>query len=182
VAVSHASTQRRAPSISWQAIRFGMIGLTGTAISFVLFTFLNQRLGWRVIIANPIAYGAGIVNNYFWNRVWNYRHVERRNVLHQGSQFALISLGGLILHTAVLGVATRYFGVSAKSNLFVYCAVYAAATGISYAWNFTINHHITFRERAPKTLQALAHPHVPHPHLPQVHHEPDAAPVVGEGD
>jgi len=181
VTLSHASTQRRVPSVSWQAIRFGMIGLTGTAISFVLFTLLNQRLGWRVIVANPIAYGAGIVNNYFWNRVWNYRHLERRSVLHQGGQFALISFGGLILHTGILGVATQ-LGVSVKHNFLVYCAAYAGATAASYAWNFTVNHRITFRQRAPKTLQALTHAHVPHPHLPHLHHEPDTTPVAGEGD
>jgi dolichol-phosphate mannosyltransferase len=181
VAISQVTTQGRAPSVSWQAVRFGMIGLTGTAISFVLFTLLNQRLGWRVVIANPIAYGAGIFNNYFWNRVWTYRHVERRNVLHQGSQFALISLGGLVLHTGILGLATR-LGVSAKRDFFVYCAAYGLATAVSYAWNFSVNHRVTFRERAPKSLQVLAHPHVPHPHLPHMHHEQDAAPVVSEGD
>ncbi len=182
VALSQATTQRRAaPSVSWQAVRFGMIGLTGTAISFVLFTLLNQGLGWRVIVANPIAYGAGIVNNYFWNRVWNYRHVERRSVLHQGGQFALVSLVGLVLHTGILGVATR-LGASARRDFFVYCAAYAFATAVSYAWNFSVNHRVTFRERAPKTIQALTHAHVPHPHLPHLHHEQDTAPIVADGD
>jgi len=181
VTVSQAATRRREPSVSWQAIRFGMIGLSGTVISFVLFTLLNQQLGWRVIVANPIAYGAGIVNNYFWNRIWNYRHVERRSVLHQGGQFALISLGALVLHTGILGFATRW-GVGIKRDFFVYCAVYAGATAVSYAWNFTFNHHITFRERAPKTLQALAHPHVPHPHLPHLHPEKEGTTLAGDGD
>jgi len=169
---AQAATRSHAPSISWTAIRFGLIGLSGTAISFALFTLLNQHFGWRVIIANPIAYGAGILNNFFWNRVWNYRHHQHNGLLHQGSQFALVSLGGMLLHTVALGVATRA-GVSAHTNFILYVLVYGGATALSYAWNFTMNHRMTFRDQAPATLHAIAHPHLPHPHLPHLRHEPD---------
>lgn len=144
-----------APSLSWQAISFAAIGLTGTAITFVLLTLLHKGLGWKIAFANIPAYSAGIVNNYAWNRRWTFRHVDHKNVLHQGGQFALVSVGGLVINTIVLTLA---------SHALDFRVAFIIATGVAFFWNFGLNHQLTFRHKAPAALHALAHPHLPHRH------------------
>lgn len=153
--------RRHAPPLSWQAIQFAAVGASGTAVTFVLLTLLHKGLGWGIIIANVPAYAAGIVNNYFWNRVWTFRHVERRSLLHQGGQFAAVSLGGLVINTTVLWFC-EHIGVS-------YLLSFAAAVAIAYGWNFYLNHKVTFRHS------------IPHPHLPG-HGGGGAVVIPGDGD
>jgi len=152
----HPAGVLHAPSMSWQAISFAFVGLSGTAISFLLLTMLHKGLGWQIVLANPIAYVAGIANNYVWNRLWTFRHVQRRNVLQQGGQFALVSLVGLLLHTATLSLLV-YFGLH-------FVLSFGAATMVAFAWNFYVNHKITFRHQPPADLHAIAHPHLGLPH------------------
>src|SRR5712692_7171932 len=145
--VSDAHKSRHhAPSLSWQAISFAAVGASGTVVTFGLLTLLHKVLGWRVELANIPAYGAGIVNNYVWNRMWTFRHVERRNVLHQGSQFVVISLVGMAINTAVLSFCIHH-GIN-------YVMAFGIAAAFTYGWNFYLNHRVTFRH------------HIHTPHLP----------------
>ncbi|MHB8578181.1 MAG: GtrA family protein [Dehalococcoidia bacterium] len=136
------SARRHAPSLSWQAMSFAAVGVSGTAVTFVLLTLLHKGLGWGIVVANVPAYAAGIVNNYTWNRVWTFRHIERRNMLHQGGQFAAVSLGGLIINTTVLWFC-EHIGVA-------YLLSFGIAVVIAYGWNFYLNHKVTFRHRLPR--------------------------------
>jgi dolichol-phosphate mannosyltransferase len=135
----HPRTHRHAPSLSFQAISFAAIGASGTVITFILLTVLHKGFGWEISIANIPAYGAGIINNYTWNRVWTFRHVQHRNVLHQGGAFALVSLGGLLINTIVLSFLVHR-GVN-------YLISFAVAAVVAYGWNFGVNHQFTFRHK-----------------------------------
>lgn len=140
-------SHRHTPSLSVQAISFAAIGASGTVITFVLLTLLHKGLGWEISLANIPAYGAGIVNNYTWNRIWTFRHVQHRNVLHQGGAFALVSLGGLLINTVVLAFLVHR-GVN-------YLVSFAVAAVVAYGWNFGVNHQFTFRhKKAPVALTA----------------------------
>jgi putative flippase GtrA len=163
----HAPSHAHGPSLSWQAIKFALVGASGTIVTFVLLTLLHKGLGWEVWVANIPAYAAGMVNNYLWNRHWTFRHVERRNVLHQGTQFFAISLVGLVLNTFILQ-SLVHAGMH-------YALAFLVAAGIVYCWNFFVNHRITFRHHAPAPLQALRHPHLPG-------HHAEVAPVTVDGD
>ncbi|HZU75494.1 MAG TPA: GtrA family protein [Dehalococcoidia bacterium] len=159
------TTHLHTPSVSWQAIKFAVVGASGTALTFVLLTALHKGFGWPIWIANVPAYGAGIVNNYLWNRYWTFGHVARRNVLHQGSQFVAISVAGLVLNTIILQVV--------ESATRDYYLAFLVAAGIVYCWNFVLNHQVTFRH----TAEALRHPH-----LPGHHAEPSTVTLPGDGD
>ncbi len=161
-APAHEPSRPHVPSLSWQAISFGVIGLSGTAITFVLLTLLHKGLGWKIAFANIPAYSAGIVNNYFWNRIWTFRHIDHKNVLHQGGQFALVSLGGLIINTIILTVASRAVD---------FRIAFAIAAGVAFFWNFALNHQVTFQHK----VHAITHPHLPH-------HRTDTPAAAGDGD
>ena len=161
--------RRHVPSLPWQAISFAVIGLTGTAITFILLTLLHKGLGWKIAFANIPAYCAGIVNNYAWNRLWTFRHVEHKPMLHQGGQFALVSVGGLIINTIVLTLLSHEFD---------FRIAFAIAAGTAFFWNFGINHQLTFKHKAPAALHAITHPHLLHPH----HETPAPVTLPGDGD
>lgn len=165
----------RKPSLQWQAISFGLIGLSGTAITASLLLILHGHLGWGIALANIPAYCAGIINNYTWNRLWTYRHLENGGVVQQGMQFAAISVCGLIINTAVLAGA-----VHAGVPEFI---AFGIATGVTFCWNFSANHNLTFRHSAAARLHELGDVvhHIPHPgaHPEQI---PSPARPVDAGD
>lgn len=165
----------RKPALHWQAISFGLIGLSGTVITFVLLTLLHKGLGWGIALANLPAYSAGIVNNYTWNRLWTYRHQENGKVLQQGLQFGAISLCGLVINTAVLA-GSEHAGAP-------YLAAFAGATVVTFFWNFTANHNLTFRHNAAERLHGLGDAVHLLPHHADEHHLPPSTaepPATGD--
>lgn len=52
--------------------RYGVIGVTGVAIDFLIFALLI-RTGMLPVIATTISTLAGITNNYTWNSLLNFR-------------------------------------------------------------------------------------------------------------
>src|SRR5262249_40371829 len=129
----------------------------------------HKGLGWQIWVANIPAYSAGIVNNYLWNRLWTFGHVERRNMLHQGGQFVVVSLIGLVVNTVILQLATH--------AQVPYLIAFLLAAGIVSAWNFAANHRVTFKPTAVHTAEVLRHPHLPGHHA---EHAPFTVP--GDGD
>jgi putative flippase GtrA len=169
---------RRGPAVHWQALWFAIIGGSGTIITFAILTFLHKGLGWGIALSNIPAYSAGILNNYTWNRLWTYRHVENGNVLQQGLAFAVISVCGLVINTTVLA-GTEHAGVP-------YLLAFAIATVVTFGWNFTANHNLTFRHKAAEQLhhiEEVAH-HLPLParraQMQEAPHEAVPAPVETE--
>ncbi len=53
-----------------QAIRFATVGVSNTAIDFIVFMLLQHFTG--VAAAQIIGYSAGTANSYYWNRKWTF--------------------------------------------------------------------------------------------------------------
>ncbi|MFD1884189.1 GtrA family protein [Paenibacillus wenxiniae] len=53
-----------------QAIRFAAVGVSNTAIDFIVFMLLQHWTG--VAAAQIIGYSAGTANSYYWNRKWTF--------------------------------------------------------------------------------------------------------------
>lgn len=154
-----------------KAFWFALIGGTGTVITFIILTFLHKGLGWGIALSNIPAYSAGIVNNYTWNRLWTYRQQENGSVVQQGMAFGAISVVGLVVNTALLA-GLEHGGAP-------YLVAFGVATVITFAWNFTANHNLTFRHSAAERLHRLedAALHLPH-HTP--HAQPHTSPLAAE--
>lgn len=52
-------------------IRFCIVGLFNTAVTFVVFTLLRW-LSCGLYFSNIISYIAGVVNSFVWNKTWVY--------------------------------------------------------------------------------------------------------------
>lgn len=53
-----------------QAVRFAAVGVSNTAIDFIVFMLLQHLIG--VTTAQLVGYSAGTANSYYWNRKWTF--------------------------------------------------------------------------------------------------------------
>lgn len=125
--------------------RFAMVGLLGTLIDIALFTGLHVVLGMPSITANTLSYSAGIVNNFVWHRCWTFAQRPRKSGTIQFVQFAIVSLGGLLLNNLLVS-----WFVLAFASLFAHAgydalAAKICATAVGVCWNFLVNNFWTFR-------------------------------------
>lgn len=65
--------------------RFALVGTLGTLVDFSLLIVLHTLLGVPTLIANTLAYCAGIANNFILHRRWTFAERARREWLTQFS-------------------------------------------------------------------------------------------------
>ncbi len=127
-------------------VRFLVVGLSGTLVDMGVFALL-VLLHVPALTANVTSYSLGIVNNFWWNRAWTYRDIRVKSWQVQFGQFALVSLIGLALNTAlVLGVSRLLASFLAGNWATLLAKV--LATAVVVGWNWIANRHWTFRAQA----------------------------------
>jgi putative flippase GtrA len=83
-----------------QFIKFNIVGLCNTAVDFIVFaaaTKLGLPAGW----AQLMAYGAGMLNSYYWNGRWTF---GRAQASHRSLIFRFIVLNGVLLGLSAIAV------------------------------------------------------------------------------
>ena len=72
-----------------QLARFLVVGVGNTAVSFVVYRLLLLA-GMPYLIAAPLAFAAGAINGYVFNRRWTFaaRDTTRARILYVGVQVA----------------------------------------------------------------------------------------------
>ena len=78
--------------------RYGVIGVTGVTIDFILFAVL-VRAGILPVVATTISTLAGITNNYTWNSLLNFR---LKLSSKRGAKFLTVGLIGLAASAGLL--------------------------------------------------------------------------------
>lgn len=53
-----------------QLLKYGVIGVLNTLITFVVFYLLNTKMGLSYGISNVVGYIFGVINSFLWNRNW----------------------------------------------------------------------------------------------------------------
>lgn len=127
----------RAPVVA-QLLKFGLVGVSNTAITFLIYTLL-VKLGVWYLLASALGFGVGAVNGYLLNRSWTFRG------------------GATGAATAVRWIVVQSFGLLANLGL-VYTFVdgvrlgklpgQALATALVVGLTFAANRQWTFRVRA----------------------------------
>lgn len=105
-----------------EAIKFGIVGLTGVALQFVVFNVLRYAgpggqgvLADKPITAQVIAIGAATVVTYLGNRHWTYRHRERGNPARELPIFIL--LNGIAIAIGAICLAFSHYVLGLVSPL-----------------------------------------------------------------
>jgi putative flippase GtrA len=88
-------------------MRFVVVGASNTAISFVTYAALLW-VGTVYWLAGAIAFAAGAVNGYVFNRTWTFAAADS---LRSRSRYVVVQLGGLLASIGLLWFLVRHAGV-----------------------------------------------------------------------
>jgi len=71
---SVAGPERRSgASVAVQFVKFGIVGVSNTLITFAVYTLLLKGFGVWYLAASAIGFVVGAVNGFLWNRRWTFR-------------------------------------------------------------------------------------------------------------
>ncbi len=104
------------PVLVTQLARFGAVGLVGLVVDIALFNILRvtvldpEVIAEGPIIAKTISTSVAIVVNWIGSRYWTFRLEKRRPAGREVLEFALVSIGGLLIAVACLAISRYVFG------------------------------------------------------------------------
>jgi len=135
-------------------IRFAVVGFIGAIVDFGLFNLLIRLAGVEAIVASGISFVAAVMSNFLWNRYWTYPDSRSKHILHQLTQFGLVSLVGLgiriglfaILEIPLINLASRYFPNFLDPTFLGHNSTLAIAILIVMLWNFFANRFWTYSD------------------------------------
>lgn len=143
---------RRFPGI-YQFMKFGLIGVSNTAVNFgvvnTLVYITNITSGAKLIPITVLAFLLSLTNSYFWNSHWSF-NTEGTRTLSQFLKFGMVTLVGVILNSGVVYAITKITppgGISPK--LWVNIANLIAVLGVMF-WNFFGFKLVVFKQKVPQ--------------------------------
>jgi putative flippase GtrA len=95
---SLSALARRLSEVS--VIRFGVVGVSNTAIGFGVFWSLHHLM--PAAGAQGVAYTLGTLWSYYWNRRWTFQ--SQGKVAGEASRFFGLQIGFMLLSSALLGL------------------------------------------------------------------------------
>ncbi len=118
-----------------QFIKFGIVGVSNTLLTFAVYTLLLKGFGVWYLAASAIGFVVGAVNGFLWNRRWTFRE-------HVGDAFTPVRWGivqgcGLALNEGLLYLLVH--GAGLDKLLAQACSI-AVVTVLTFlanrAWTF----------------------------------------------
>ena len=127
--------------VAFQWLRFATVGAANTALSWCLYAVL-EHAGVHYLMASAVAFAAGAVNSYAFNRRWTFRSRERR--APEALRFTVVQCAGLALDVCLLYLLVHHAGVH---HLIAQALVFPVAS----AFTFMLSRRWAFRPpRAPR--------------------------------
>ncbi|TBN55933.1 GtrA family protein [Glaciihabitans arcticus] len=125
-----------------QLTRFGLVGLVGLVIDVSVFNALvltvlsADTLHEGPLVAKIISTSLAIVANWLGNRHWTFASVGRRHWLREGIEFAVVSVGGMLISLGCLWVS--HYALGFTSVLADNIATNVIGLGLGTAFRFTL--------------------------------------------
>lgn len=137
-------------------VKFAMVGTAGMITHLTIFNILMLGLRLDPRLANAVGFITAVMQNFMLNRRWTFPESRSRGAGMQLGQFAIVSLIGLVINSAVFWAvshAMEPFWDSLLVDLTLSHAInnnfaLATAIGVVLFWNFAANRLWTFRTRA----------------------------------
>jgi dolichol-phosphate mannosyltransferase len=130
----------------WQIarfIRFGVVGFSGVFVDLGVFYLLRDGWGLGLTRSAILSAEVAIVNNFFWNDLWTFGDISRRQKglkkqIKRFIKFNIICLAGLILNVLIVNLLYNLLGVNE------YLAKLIAIAMVT-VWNFWFNLKLSWR-------------------------------------
>lgn len=145
-----------------QLARFGVVGVIGLVLDVSVFNLLRATvLEPSVIhegpfIAKVISTSLAIVANYFGNRYWTFSATRRSQVVREGFEFVLVSIGGMLITLACLWVSHYLLGFT--SVLADNIAGNVIGLGLGTAFRFAFYRYWVFHPDRARTRRPVTSP------------------------
>ncbi len=121
----------------YKFFKFGLVGVSGTAVDFGVTSILKELLGVNKFLANSIGFLVAATTNFFLNRRWTFKSTEAE-VWQQYIKFLSVSLVGMLISNAIIYLCESCWGI----NFYVSKVI---ATLVVLFWNFVGNLFFTFK-------------------------------------
>lgn len=122
-----------------ELIVFGLVGVSNTVldigVTVILSWLLSVTSGFLLAGVNVIGFTTAVINSYFLNKYWTFRH-EKKSSRSEFIKFVAISLGGLIINTSVLLISETLLSDIVTSDQIRVLAGKLTATIFTLAWNY----------------------------------------------
>ncbi len=126
-----------------QFVKFGIVGVSNTLISFAVFILLLKVFGVWYLAASGIGFAVGAVNGFLWNRAWTFRgHVG--DALTPVRWFVVQSCG-LLIDLGLVYVFVDGLGLDELVGQVMTTMIVTVLT-------FLVNRAWTFRGHTPAAL------------------------------
>jgi putative flippase GtrA len=126
-----------------QFVKFGLVGVSNTLITLLVYTLLWNLLGVWYVAASAIGFAVGAVNGFLWNRAWTFKgHVG--DALTPVRWFVVQGCG-LLVNSALIYLFVDGAGVDKLAAQAVTIVIVTVLT-------FIANRSWTFRARVPTAL------------------------------
>jgi putative flippase GtrA len=119
-----------------QILKFILVGVLNTAISFVIYSLLVVYFSVNYIVANVISYGIGTANSYLWNKGWVFKSKENHSKLIY--KFIGVNSITLMFNSFILYTSVKILGLNKLTSQII-------ATFLGMMINFVLNKLWTFR-------------------------------------
>jgi putative flippase GtrA len=132
-----APPQRRpvVAAVLLQWLRFAIVGAGNTLLSWCLYAVL-EHVGVHYLLASGLAFAAGALNSYAFNRRWTFR--SRGRPAPEALRFGAVQCIGLALDVCLLYVLVHHVGVH---HLIAQALVFPVASAVT----FTLSRRWAFR-------------------------------------
>jgi len=126
-----------------QFVKFGIVGVSNTALTFAVYTLLLKAFGVWYLAASAIGFAVGATNGFLLNRRWTFRD-------HVGDsltpvRWAVVQGGGLAVNEVLLYLLVDQGKVDKL-------LAQAMATVVVTVSTFIVNRAWTFRMHPPATV------------------------------
>lgn len=104
------------PHLLAQFARFGAVGLVGLVVDIALFNLLRvtvlspEIIAEGPIIAKFVSTSVAIAVNWVGSRYWSFRLRRRRPAGREAVEFAIVSIGGMLISVGCLVVSREVLG------------------------------------------------------------------------
>ncbi len=124
------------PALVAQFVKFGIVGISNTLLSFAVYTVLLKVFDIWYLAASAIGFAVGTVNGFLWNRRWTFRE-------HVGDaltpvRWFVVQGCGLVANLALVFLFVQDVGLDKLLGQ-------ACATAIVTVFTFFANRAWTFR-------------------------------------
>jgi len=140
---------RRGPSAPMlvQFVKFGIVGVSNTLLTLVVYTVLLKVFGVWYLAASGIGFIVGAINGFLLNRRWTFRD-------HVGDALTPVRWG--VVQTCGLGVDEGLLYLFVHDAHLDKLIAQVCATAVVTVSTFFINRAWTFRVHAPVAADAPA--------------------------